>query len=211
MSLYSKKETMTKRLFVIKRNKNIQIILSKHCTLYPLREGFKTTVTKSTFPLSERIISLADKGGNGTIIQRDLLWPGLRRSCTDYLVPPPTRGMYCSGGESWRIISTTSGSASPALLRPSLRPCPPAPPTWVAASSTGAVSLHRALPLQARSPPPLQTGQLQSLTDHRAESSPCKKKNLDTLGAKRRRQCCFCRRKLSTQPPRPHLTQMPLR
>ena len=59
---------MTKRHFVIKRNENIQIILSKHCTLYPLREGFKTTVTKSTFPLSERIISLADKGGNPPLV-----------------------------------------------------------------------------------------------------------------------------------------------
>ena len=55
---------MTKRHFVIKRIENIQTILSKHCTLYPLREGFKTTVTKSTFPLSERIVSLADKGVN---------------------------------------------------------------------------------------------------------------------------------------------------
>ena len=53
--------------------------------------------------------------------------------------------MYCSGGESWRIISTTSGSASPALLRPSLRPCcaprlPPRglrPPPLVRSLSTG--------------------------------------------------------------------------
>ena len=55
---------MTKRHFVIKRIENIQTILSKHCTLYPLREGFKTTVTKSTVPISKRIISLADKGDN---------------------------------------------------------------------------------------------------------------------------------------------------
>ena len=69
------------------------------------------------------------------------------------------------------VVSTTSGDASPPSLRPTLRPSP-AP--HVGSSSATAVSTG-ALPLQLPSPP-LQTGQLQSPPDHRAESSPSKRK-----------------------------------
>ena len=72
--------------------------------------------------------------------------------CNSPGFPRPTPGMYCSSGESWRIVSTTSGDASP-LSPICVRPCVRLPHVGSSSSSSSSSSsygccccLHRRSP-----------------------------------------------------------------